>query len=181
MPSTASEDSPFFIPDGDLVFRATEGGLNFMYREKPDGTARRRIVPDPVYDLYAVSPDGRWVLVTTKGLDVEHFSSVSLYAVEGGPPVILCEALCEGNWDIQGTHLFLSFPATGDPSTYFLAWNTAGKLADVPAGKVLTPSALKSNRKVTIVPDNIESASRLGFYSFIRQNVRRNIFRIFLP
>jgi eukaryotic-like serine/threonine-protein kinase len=181
MPSTSNEDSPYFLPDDDLVFRSTEAGLNFVYREKQDGTARRKLVLDPIYDLYAASPDGRWIMVTTKGRDIEHFSSVSLYAVEGGSPVILCEALCEGNWDTQGTHLFLSFPATGDPSTYFLAWNTAGKLGDVPAGKVLTPSALKANRKVTIVPDDIESASRLGFYSFIRKNVRRNIFRIFLP
>jgi serine/threonine protein kinase len=181
MPSTTSEDSPFFLPDGDIVFRSTEGGLNFVYREKPDGTARRRIVPDPVYDLYALSPDGRWVLVTTKGQDVEHFSSISLYAVEGGPPIVLCEALCEGDWDIQGKHLFLSFPATGDSSAYFLAWNSTGGLADIPAGQVLTPSALKANRKVTIVPDNIESAAGPAFYSFTRKNVRRNIFRIFLP
>src|ERR1700674_2424257 len=35
--STAVEDSPFFLPDGDLVFRASEGGSNFLYRMKSDG------------------------------------------------------------------------------------------------------------------------------------------------
>ena len=33
--STEIEDSPFFFPDGDLVFRAVENGSNFIYRMKP--------------------------------------------------------------------------------------------------------------------------------------------------
>ena len=181
LPSTASEDSPFFLPDGELLFRSTQGGLNFVYREKQDGTARRKIVSDPIFDLRAASPDGKWIWIATKGPDEEHFASMTLYPVEGGPSVTLCEALCEGNWDIQGTHLFLRFTATGDPSTYFLAWNAAGGFPDFPAGQILTPSLLKANRRVTIVPEAIESASGPGFYSFTRKNVRRNIFRVFLP
>ena len=177
----ASEDSPYFLPDGELLFRSTEGGSNFVYREKQDGTSRRKIISDPMFDLFAMSPDGKWVWVSTKSPDEQHFSSLALYPVEGGPSVTLCETLCEGNWDIQGTHLFLTFSATGDPSTYFLSWNAAGRLSDVPAGQVLTLSALKANRKITIVPENIESAAGPGFYAFTRKNVRRNIFRVFLP
>ena len=42
--STADvEDSPSFLPDGDLLFRAIEGGSNFLYRAKADGTNRQKI------------------------------------------------------------------------------------------------------------------------------------------
>ena len=60
--SAAVEDSPFFLPDGDLVFRAIEGGSNFLYRMKADGTGRRKITPDRILDSVGVSPDGRWVV-----------------------------------------------------------------------------------------------------------------------
>ena len=40
--STAVEDSPYFLPDGELIFRAIEGGSNFLYRMKADGTGRRK-------------------------------------------------------------------------------------------------------------------------------------------
>lgn len=43
--SAVSEDAPLLLPDGDLVFRATEGGANFLYRMKADGSVRQRISP----------------------------------------------------------------------------------------------------------------------------------------
>src|SRR5277367_2996493 len=60
--STSIQDSPHFLPDGDLVFLAVEGGSNFCYRMKVDGTGRRKIIPDPVLEVRAVSPDGRWIV-----------------------------------------------------------------------------------------------------------------------
>jgi Tol biopolymer transport system component len=59
---TETEDSPFFLPDGDLIFRAIESGSNFLYRMKADGSGRRRISPQRIFDARAVSPDGRWVI-----------------------------------------------------------------------------------------------------------------------
>src|SRR5271168_5034024 len=55
--SSEIEDSPRFLPDGDLVFRAVEGGSNFLYRMKADGTNRRKISSERIFDVMAVSPD----------------------------------------------------------------------------------------------------------------------------
>ena len=59
--SAAIEDSPFFLPDGELIFRAIEGGSNFLYRMKTDGTGRRKITSERIVDVNSVSPDGRWL------------------------------------------------------------------------------------------------------------------------
>jgi hypothetical protein len=54
IPSSENEDSPFFLPNGDLIFRVGEGNLNFVYRMKQDGTARNKVVADPIFDLKSV-------------------------------------------------------------------------------------------------------------------------------
>ena len=51
------DDAPFFGPDGDIVFRASENGRNYLYRMKTDGSARARVLPDPIVEFKGVSPD----------------------------------------------------------------------------------------------------------------------------
>ena len=85
--ATAIEDSPFFLPDGDLVFRAIEGGANFLYRMKADGTGRRKISPQRVFDVYAVSPDGRWIIASAPGPDQERTAQFTAFAVDGSKTV----------------------------------------------------------------------------------------------
>ena len=79
--SAAVEDSPFFLPNGDLVFRAIEGGSNFLYRMKTDGTGRRKISSERIVDITSVSPDGRWVVAGGLGSDQEPRAGVRAFAV----------------------------------------------------------------------------------------------------
>jgi len=53
--SAAGQDSPRFLPNGDLLLRSTEDGQNFLYRISQDGTQRRKITPDPILDLRSAS------------------------------------------------------------------------------------------------------------------------------
>ena len=69
--SAAVEDVPFFLPNGDLLFRAIEGGSSFLYRMKIDGTDRRKITSERILDIAAVSPDGRWVIAGSPNSDEE--------------------------------------------------------------------------------------------------------------
>ena len=181
IPSTASEDSPFFLPDGEVVFRSTEGALNFIYRENRNGTARRKILPSPILELFAVSTDGRWVLTGGKAPAEQNLSAIIFAPVEGGPTVLACDTFCLGNWDIHGKSLFLRFVGDGGQSTYFLPLNDSSGLPDLPAARSITPADFKANRKVTVVPRALETAASPDFYAYTQQNVRRNIYRIFLP
>jgi Tol biopolymer transport system component len=81
--SAATEDEAFFLPDGDLVFRAFEGGSNFLYRMKPDGTGRSKLIQDRVIEVAAVTPDGRWVIVGVPNPDEERPAIVKAIAWMG--------------------------------------------------------------------------------------------------
>ena len=48
--SSTSQDSPSFLPDGDLLIRSPEGSQNFLYRIRPDGNERRKITADPIFE-----------------------------------------------------------------------------------------------------------------------------------
>jgi Tol biopolymer transport system component len=180
LPSADNEDSPAFLSNGDLIFRGTENGLNFLYRIKPDGTGRRKISPTPILDLQALSPDGRWAIVTNQVTDEDHLVRVSAFPVEGGPPVRLCATICRVGWDLHGALFHLSASAGGDLHTYLLPLTTRG-LPDLPADGITGGDDLKSLRKVSVLPSPIDSAIDLDTYSYTRYTTRRNIYRIPLP
>src|SRR5271170_421187 len=108
--STSIQDSPHFLPDGDLVFLAVEGGSNFCYRMKVDGTGRRKIIPDPVLEVRAVSPDGRWIVAGAPDPKIEHKAAMKAFAVDGSQSVNLCIGYCLLEWDTSGKFMFFSFP-----------------------------------------------------------------------
>jgi hypothetical protein len=80
--SAAVEDSPFFLPDGDLIFRAIEGGSNFIYRMKTDGTSRRKITSESTAEVNSVSPDGRWVVAGGMGTAQEPTRGMRAFALD---------------------------------------------------------------------------------------------------
>jgi eukaryotic-like serine/threonine-protein kinase len=179
--SPTSEDSPFFLPDGDLAFRAIEGGLNFLYRMHPDGTGRRKIIPDAILDLVAVSPDGRWAVTEVKSQDEEHTTAIMAYSLDGAPAVRLCNSLCLVGWDTQGKFLGLQFLNSGDGNTYVIPVSPARGLPNLPPNGVTDAKDLKADKKILVIPHAVESAVSPALYSFSRQTTRRNIYRIPLP
>src|SRR6266851_4089978 len=104
--STTIEDSPSFLSDGDLVFRASEGGSNFLYRMKTDGSGRRKIVSERILDVLTVSPDGRWVVASAPNPDPEHTVATKAFAVDGSAAVTLCLDYCYLHWDTAGKFVY---------------------------------------------------------------------------
>jgi eukaryotic-like serine/threonine-protein kinase len=174
--SATSEDTPRFLPNGDLVLRSTEGEQNFIYRTRPDGSDRRKISPDPILDLRSLSPDGRWVTAFNKGADEEHAGGVSAIPVDGGPSIRVCNTYCLPGWDLSGKFLWLSFPVSGE--TYMLPVNPASSLPDFPPGGINKEADLKKDRRIVVIHRQIDSAVGPNYYSYTRQNTRRNIYRI---
>jgi eukaryotic-like serine/threonine-protein kinase len=179
--SASGEDSPFFLPDGELVFRVAEGGLNFLYRMHADGSGRQKAIPDPILDLFAVSPDGRWVVASTKSQDEEHTAAIMAYSLDGAPAVRLCNSLCDPGWDVQGRFFGLQFSNSGDTNTYALPVPAARGLPDLPPNGVTDGKDLKADKRILVIPQRIESAVSPALYSYTRETIRRNIYRIPLP
>jgi eukaryotic-like serine/threonine-protein kinase len=174
--STAVEDSPHFLPDGDLVFRAIEGGSNFLYRMKADGTGRRKITSDRILDAPAVSPDGRWIVAGAPGPDQEHMIATKAFAVDGGKAVTLCLGYCLLNWDTTGKFAFFFFQQLSENS-YALPVQHDSGLPKMPPNGIARKEDL-TNLKI---PEFVDSALSPSVYAYIRQNTRRNLYRIPLP
>jgi hypothetical protein len=178
--SSAVEDSPFFLPDGDLVFRAVEGSSNFLYRMKTDGSGRRKVVPGPILDFTSVSPDGRWVVAsyTDPGEDSSQVSKA--YALDGSASVSLCSLWCNFQWDATGEHVLLTFPGHSQNTYAFPVIHDLG-LPKTPSGGFAGIQDMPKEKTNPPIPWSVESAVSPSVYAYSRTNTRRNLYRIQLP
>jgi Tol biopolymer transport system component len=178
IPSAAVEDVPFFLPNGDLIFRAIEGGSSFLYRMKTDGTDRRKITSERILDIASVSSDGRWVVVGSPNSDEEHSAITKAFPVDGGAPVPLCVDYCWVNWDTAGRYAHISFLPYGSGS-YVLPVMHDG-LPKVPVGGARKQDLIDAKADIAI-PGSVQSAVSPTLYAYTRQSTRRNLYRIQLP
>ncbi len=181
--SPAAEDSPYFLPDGELVFRAIEGGSNYLYRMRTDGSERKKISPERILDIFDVSPDGRWVAVAVPGSgDEEHINlgRTKAFEVDGTATVTVCAGYCLLNWDTSGGFVYLSYPMAGGMNYPFPVMRDSElpKLPSVEATRIEDFGNLKDK---TAIPWQVESAVNPTVYAYTRQNARRNLYRIQLP
>ena len=178
--SSVSEDCPFFLPNGDLLFRAVEGASNFLYRMKSDGTERHQVSGNAVYDVFSVSPDGRWVIAQTRRPDGEHLYATVALPLAGDSPRIVCLALCWANWDETCNLFYVGFPNIGDKNGYALPLLRTG-LPDLPPGGVANIEDLKRMKAVEVIPGATPLKGTPSLYAYARTNTRRNLYRIPLP
>ena len=177
--SVENEDSPMFLPNGDLVYRASEGGKNYIYTRQPNGSGRRKLLDEAILDLTAVSPDGRWIVVLQKDdADKDHPYRTLAYPKEGGEPVIMC-ALCYSGWSVDGKYLALQFlPPPHSVETYLLPVSGESGLPELPPQRLSGPEDLKKSNRVTVLPRGADSVLGPEKYSYTVTNIRRNIYRI---
>jgi len=176
--SASVDDFPFLLPDGDLVFRSTEAGSNFLYRMKPDGSGRHKIIPDRILDFLSVSPDGRLAIATTPNSDEEHTTETRVFAMDGTTSESLCPSICWIHWDTTGKSAFLfeelilaSYPIPVDPAT---------GIPRIPPD-IMNVIENPTQKHDTAIPWNVHSALSPTVYAYTRQNTRRNLYRIQLP
>jgi Tol biopolymer transport system component len=180
--SPAAEDSPYFLPDGELVFRALEGGSNYLYRMKTDGSARKKISPERILDIYDVSPDGRWVAAAAPGSDEEQINmgTTKAFAVDGTATVSVCAGFCILSWNASGGSVYLSYPSQRGMSLVLPVMRDSGlpKLPPVAATHI---EDFGKPKESTAIPWQVESAVNPSIYAYTRENTRRNLYRIQLP
>jgi Tol biopolymer transport system component len=178
--SAVVEDSPYFLPDGDLLFRAIEGGSNFIYRMKADGTGRSKISPQRVLDLLSVSLDGRWAVAAVPSSGEEYPMATTAIAVDGSATVLLCASYCSLTWENTGRYAFLSEGQLFDGSYRIPVAHDTG-LPSLPASGFASGEQLRNSKVNTLIPSDVESAISPSIYAYTREDSRRNLYRIQLP
>ncbi len=175
--SGAVEDSPYFLPDGDLIFRAIEAGSNFVYRMKTDGSDRRKVSSQRVLDIGPVSPDGRWIIAATSQPDEEYTVATKAFAVDGSETVSICVRYCLVRWDTTGKFVFLYLPRP-TKGTYLLAANGESGLPKVPPGGVTKQEDVEKQKLAPAISYFVDSAVGSSLYTYTRQTIHRNLYRI---
>jgi Tol biopolymer transport system component len=178
--SSAIEDSPSFLPDGDLVFRAAEGGTNYLYRMKSDGSGRRKLTSERVLDILTVSPDGRWIVAAFPNPDQEHTVAVRALAVDGSQAVTVCFEYCYFHWDTAGKFVYVYISQLHENSYALPVLHDSG-LPKISPGDFARIEREANAKTITAIPQVVHSAVSPSHYAYTRQTTRRNLYRIQLP
>ena len=176
--SAASEDSPHFLPDGNLLFRSSEGGVNTLSRMHSDGTARREIGPAHTLDFDGVSPDGRWAIVLTYGLGTEEMAGEFAVPVDGGSSVELCRTICLLAWTVHGESMLFRDVGHVQEGTYVVPVQPGIGVPKLPPTGIADLEDLKAIRDVKYFPLFIDSSESSDLYAFTRVTIHRNLYRI---
>jgi eukaryotic-like serine/threonine-protein kinase len=175
--ATASEDAPKFLPDGRLIYRATEGGKNYLNTQRADGTEKRRVSEEPILELQSVSPDGRWAMVTQKdNQNPETPYRTVAYPSAGGEPIVICATICVGRWSEDEKHLELTLLEVSQ--TYILPVRKGTDFPEIPTGGFTRERGQKELAKGTMIDVMSDSVFRADMFAYTKVSIRRNIFRL---
>ena len=175
LPSAENEDSPQFLPNGDVVYRGQEGGKNYLYVRKPDGSGRTKLSEETILNLNSISPDGRWASIARA-----QRPRPGAFCCAGGTPdcrgqrssvlpdVVPCELE-------PGRGISVHF--RGGESYLFEVKKETG-LPELPKEGFGTEEELRKAKGAYELPPEVDSLIGLGNYAYTRTNVRRNIYRV---
>jgi len=93
---------PRFGPGGDIIFRQAESA----YRVHPDGTGLRKAFEEPVYLLWAVSPDEKWI-VAWSPLHGSGTPCMQAFSLSGEHPIQIGGSWSSMSWSLDGRSVLL--------------------------------------------------------------------------
>jgi Tol biopolymer transport system component len=181
--ASAGEDSPHFGPDGQILFRLSDGTTHYLAQMNRDGSDRSKVVPYPIGNIEYISPDRRWItviMITPGGSRGGTFA----VPVAGGAPRRICPG-CSASWAPDGKFLYLGVQPESRESP--------GKTVAIPlpAGEMLPdlpvlgfrglddPSAFPGSRLIDGY--EISPGPDPSIFAYVKTTMHRNLFRITLP
>lgn len=177
--SSVNEDEPHWDSAGFIYFRAAEGKFNFLYRMRPDGSGRVRLLPDPVLDIQGISPDGRWALAAQAH---SHGPTALLLAspLDGGRPAIVCPGYCVAQWTPDGKTFSVVISTMAGTETLVAPVSQATSLPRLPPGGILTQADLQNISGAKVVNGAILLGPLPGLSASLHPEVHRNLYRVAL-
>jgi hypothetical protein len=182
----------FFGAPGEIVYME-QAAVRHLYRMKDDGSDAAMISPDPVINLIAVSPDGRWAVALVPETGSGGGTRTRFISLRGEKSMLACCSTGFGpnrvqaplyNWSRDGKSMFVGLQYFGrnTAKTVVLPYRSGVPLEMLwPAG-LESESAVAANPGAKIITDaNAFPASTASAYLSWRRITQSNLYRVPLP
>jgi len=183
--ASTGENAPYFGPNGEVLFRFSDGTFNYLGRMNADGSGRTRVTSYPIATVHARSPDRRWIVAITPRLDGGPGAGSMAIPVSGGNPVAICPGFCYTIWSPDGKYLYIEVEmptrAAGGKMVRLPVPAQRG-LPALPADGIRSvEQALALAGGQLVEPSRIVPALDPQTWAFLRSTVHRNLFRVSPP
>lgn len=176
-------DWPVFGRSGEVFFVSEEGNNNFLCVVHEDGTGFAKVSSEPMSEIHAISPDGKWV--TGMGEKTGEVGSFEFaYPTGGGPRVPLCNPPCWMGWAPDGRYMYFSIATGwmnlfGSGRTYILPTRPGTMFPAIPPGGFQSPDQIANAPHVRMIEAaDIDLGPTPDVYAFSREVIQRNLYRI---
>jgi Tol biopolymer transport system component/tRNA A-37 threonylcarbamoyl transferase component Bud32 len=160
---------PRFGPDGEILFRRSEGTATFVFRVRADGSGMQKVIEHPVALLGDVSRDGRWILGWA--------TRWHAFSLDGRPPVLIGSST-EWNWSPDGDWVSMSGGPIAQDRSYLIPLAPGEALPRIPADGFHTEEEVAQLPGARKVDARIVAGPSPDVYAFYRTTAQRNLYRI---
>jgi eukaryotic-like serine/threonine-protein kinase len=174
--SDVNESEPTVTDDGTIYFRAAEGGKNYLYRMKMDGSGRERVMPNSIFELGAVRRDGEYAVVMLEGKDDDTPAVTELYPLKEQKPAIVLCSYCNPLFSWDGKSMFM--PPDRTPSRLIYEVSTAAVLAQAAKNNAISAREIPGAKVISGTGGFITIGPDPGTYAFTKETGKRNIYRV---
>jgi eukaryotic-like serine/threonine-protein kinase len=195
-PRQLTSDGAFrasFGAPGEIIY-LSQGEIRHLYRMKEDGSARERVYPDPVNQLFAVSPDGQWAVTLTARRGAVG-TEIRFVPLRGGAPFVVCSEDCAVgfgpnrvqapifNWSVDGTSVFVGLQYFGfrTARTVVLPYRTGVPLGTLWPKGLRTEQDVAANPGARVINDGNAFPAIGSAYLSWRATTQSNLYQIPLP
>jgi hypothetical protein len=175
--SEGRQFTPEYSHSGRIYCVLSDGGHDYLYRMKEDGTQEEKLTSEPIAYAFGISPDERLAAVQRiRGGD--NRGEVDAVPLAGGPWVPLCSGWCEVEWSRDSKVLYFYWRSfMGNSRTYVVPIPHGSDLPKLP------PSGFQSEKELRtaatqVLEGNASPGPDSSRYTFSRITSHRNLYRI---
>jgi DNA-binding winged helix-turn-helix (wHTH) protein/Tol biopolymer transport system component len=184
MIASTGEAWPHFGAADQVLFLLSQDKANYLYRMKRNGSDRSRVVPYPVGNIEAASPDGRWIIVGTTSNKCGRGGLLAL-SIERGAERCICHEPCIAAWAPDGKFLYLGLDQPSRRAggkTIAIPIPPGEMLPNVPATGVHGLEDVSLFRGARIINGwGISPGPDPSVFAFLKTTMHHNLFQIPLP
>jgi hypothetical protein len=190
--AAAGESQPFFGPEGEIVFRASDGARNYLFEVKADGSHRRKVMNGPIIGFKGMSPDRTSAVVMVPVSEVPSTAVVAI-SIRDGSAKRICPAECMAKWSPDGARFYVAPLLQGAESgrAVVVPVPKGVQIPELPAFGVRSASDARLLPTSTVIdlssydPMHFGTAVAPGLsndtFAFTRTVSHRNLFQLRLP